>query len=57
MEEDIQPLTEPIISTNKTKNFDIVEKTIPNTTFDWIFFKDMMNNTELIRNVILQFYT
>lgn len=33
MEEDIQPITEPIIAPIKAKDFDIVEKEIPEFTF------------------------
>jgi hypothetical protein len=49
-DEDAQAITEPIIATERAKEFDIVEK-IPETTFDYEFMKFLMKNPELIRNV------
>lgn len=51
MEEDAQPITQPIIEPIKSKNFDMVEKEIPETTFSFEFLASMMNKPELIRNV------
>lgn len=50
-EEDTQPITQPIIGIEKSKDFDLVEKTIPETTFNYDFMKFVMQNPELIRNV------
>lgn len=51
MEEDSQPITQPIIETIKSKNFDVVEKELPETTFSFEFLNSMMSKPELIRNV------
>ena len=51
MEEDAQPITQPIIEPIKSKNFDVVEKEIPVTSFGFDFLASMMNKPELIRNV------
>jgi U5 small nuclear ribonucleoprotein component len=34
--EDTQPLTDPIITPVRSKNFDLLEKKMPDTTFDFI---------------------
>lgn len=52
-EEDAQPLTEPIIAPIKRKKFALVEQEFPNTTYDMEYLADMMDNSELIRNVSL----
>lgn len=52
-EEDTQPLTEPIIPPITTKDFDLVEKKIPDTTFEFDFLAGIMTRPELIRNVAL----
>jgi U5 small nuclear ribonucleoprotein component len=49
--EDTQPLTEPIIAPVKSKNFDILEKKMPDTTFDFNFLAGMMDKPGLIRNI------
>ena len=36
-EEDTQPITEPIIAPVKTMDFDLVEKSMPETSFDYNF--------------------
>ncbi len=51
MEEDAQPLTEPIIPLITTKEFDFVEKKIPETNFDYDFMAGLMTKPQLIRNV------
>jgi U5 small nuclear ribonucleoprotein component len=51
MEEDAQPLTEPIIPPITTKEFDFVEKKIPETNFDYDFMAGLMTKPQLIRNV------
>lgn len=53
MEEDAQPITQPLISSLKTKNFDVVESVIPETTFSFEFLCGLMGKPELIRNVAL----
>jgi len=51
-EEDTMGIEEPIIGIPKVKNFDLVEKSIPQTTFDIQFLKDLMKTPEVIRNVM-----
>ncbi|KAM6399367.1 116 kDa U5 small nuclear ribonucleoprotein component-like [Rhynochetos jubatus] len=52
-EEDMQPLTEPIIKPVKTKKFSLMEQTLPVTVYEMDFLADLMDNSELIRNVTL----
>ncbi|XP_013931909.1 PREDICTED: 116 kDa U5 small nuclear ribonucleoprotein component [Thamnophis sirtalis] len=52
-EEDTQPLTEPIIKPVKTKKFSLMEQTLPITVYKMEFLADLMDNSELIRNVTL----
>ena len=54
-EEDTQAITVPIVGTEKAKDFDLVEKTVPETSFDYEFMRFIMGNPELIRNVIIIF--
>mmetsp|Transcript_101971 Transcript_101971/g.287841 ORF Transcript_101971/g.287841 Transcript_101971/m.287841 type:complete len:985 (-) Transcript_101971:157-3111(-) len=49
--EDTQPLTDPIITPVRSKNFDYLEKKLPDTTFDFNFLAGMMDKPGLIRNV------
>jgi len=51
--EDTQPLTDPIIAPVKSKNFDLLEKKMPETTFDFNFLAGMMDKPGLIRNISL----
>jgi U5 small nuclear ribonucleoprotein component len=51
MEEDTQPITEPIVPPIVSKEFDIIEKKIPNTNFEFDFLAGLMTKPELIRNV------
>jgi U5 small nuclear ribonucleoprotein component len=51
MEEDAQPLTEPIVAPMVKRDFDILEKSIPETNFDYDFMAGLMTRPELIRNV------
>lgn len=53
MEEDYQPLTEPIVPPVVTKEFDLVESKIPETNFDFDFLAGLMTKPELVRNVAL----
>ncbi|CAL1292395.1 unnamed protein product [Larinioides sclopetarius] len=52
-EEDTQALTEPIIAPVKKKKFSYVEQELPHTKYDLEFLADLMDNTDLIRNVAL----
>lgn len=52
-EEDAQPLTEPIIAPVKRAKFAMVERDIPDTTYELEFLADLMDTPELIRNVAL----
>mmetsp|Transcript_23381 Transcript_23381/g.53954 ORF Transcript_23381/g.53954 Transcript_23381/m.53954 type:complete len:979 (-) Transcript_23381:222-3158(-) len=49
--EDTQPLTDPIIAPVQSKNFDLLEKKMPDTTFDFNFLAGMMDKPNLVRNV------
>merc|ERR1719230_1749160 len=49
--EDTQPLTDPIIAPVRSKNFDLLEKKMPDTTFDFNFLAGMMDKPGLIRNI------
>jgi U5 small nuclear ribonucleoprotein component len=51
MEEDTQPITEPMIPPIQTKEFDLLAKTIPETTFEFDFLAGLMTKPELIRNI------
>jgi len=51
MEEDAQPLTEPIVAPMVKRDFDILEKSIPETIFEYDFMAGLMTRPELIRNV------
>mmetsp|Transcript_60870 Transcript_60870/g.188467 ORF Transcript_60870/g.188467 Transcript_60870/m.188467 type:complete len:986 (+) Transcript_60870:87-3044(+) len=51
--EDTQPLTDPIIVPVQSKNFDLLEKKMPDTTFDFDFLAGMMDKPGLIRNVCM----
>jgi 116 kDa U5 small nuclear ribonucleoprotein component len=50
--EDTQPLTDPIITPVQSKNFDFLEKKMPDTTFDFNFLAAMMDKPNLIRNIM-----
>lgn len=52
-EEDSQPLTEPIIKPVKMKRFTLMEQELPATVYDMEFLADLMDSSELIRNVTL----
>ncbi|MCQ2816374.1 MAG: 116 kDa U5 small nuclear ribonucleoprotein component [archaeon] len=51
MEEDSQPITEPIIPPPKKNTFDLYEKEIPTTSFNFDFLSSLMNYPSLIRNI------
>lgn len=52
-DEDTQPLETPIIAPIKAKNFAIVEKELPKTSFDYKFLAGLMDHPHLIRNMCL----
>lgn len=52
-DEDTQPLETPIIAPVKAKNFAIVEKAMPETTFDYKFLAGLMDHPKLVRNLCL----
>ncbi|XP_046847131.1 116 kDa U5 small nuclear ribonucleoprotein component-like [Xenia sp. Carnegie-2017] len=52
-EEDTQPLTEPIIAPVKNRKFVLAEQDLPVTTYEIEYLADLMDNTDLIRNVSL----
>ncbi|TRY59810.1 hypothetical protein DNTS_035239 [Danionella cerebrum] len=52
-EEDTQPLTEPIIKPVRMKQFTLMEQELPATVYDMEFLADLMDSSELIRNVTL----
>mmetsp|Transcript_27355 Transcript_27355/g.63811 ORF Transcript_27355/g.63811 Transcript_27355/m.63811 type:complete len:969 (-) Transcript_27355:197-3103(-) len=49
--EDTQPLTDPIIAPVQSKNFDLLEKQMPETTFDFNFLAGLMDKPNLVRNM------
>ena len=51
MEEDAQPITEPIIAPIQNKKFDIYEKEIPELNFSIDYLNNLINNPKLIRNI------
>mmetsp|Transcript_18041 Transcript_18041/g.34206 ORF Transcript_18041/g.34206 Transcript_18041/m.34206 type:complete len:985 (-) Transcript_18041:241-3195(-) len=52
-DEDTQPLETPIIAPVKNKQFMHVEKTLPQTTFNFKYLAGLMDHPNLIRNVAL----
>ncbi|CAD8208930.1 unnamed protein product [Paramecium octaurelia] len=52
-EEDAQPITQPMIAPLKSKEFDIQETQIPQTTFDYEFLCRISKNPALVRNVAI----
>ncbi|XP_077591141.1 116 kDa U5 small nuclear ribonucleoprotein component [Stigmatopora nigra] len=52
-EEDTQPLTEPIIKPVRHRQFTLMEQELPSTVYEMEFLADLMDSTELIRNVTL----
>ena len=51
MEEDAQPIETPIIAAVKVKNFSVLEKQVPKTTYSTEFITSLMQNPKLVRNV------
>ncbi|XP_041973849.1 116 kDa U5 small nuclear ribonucleoprotein component [Aricia agestis] len=52
-EEDTQALDKPLIEPVKNKKFQMQEQELPETTYDMEYLADMLDNTELMRNVTL----
>ncbi|XP_045456514.1 116 kDa U5 small nuclear ribonucleoprotein component [Melitaea cinxia] len=52
-EEDTQALDKPLIEPVKHKKFQMQEQHLPDTTYDMEYLADMLDNTNLIRNVTL----
>jgi len=52
-DEDTQPLETPIIAPIKTKNFENVEKTLPQTTYSFRYLASLMDHPQFVRNVVL----
>ncbi|XP_048481923.1 116 kDa U5 small nuclear ribonucleoprotein component [Plutella xylostella] len=52
-EEDTQALDKPLIEPLKQKNFQVQEQQLPETTYNMEYLADMLDNTNLIRNVTL----
>ncbi|CAK64491.1 unnamed protein product (macronuclear) [Paramecium tetraurelia] len=52
-QEDAQPITQPMIAPLKSKEFDIQETQIPQTTFDYEFLCRISKNPALVRNVAI----
>ena len=50
-EEDTQPLEVPIIAPLKERCFELIEESLPSTTFNWSFLTSLMDSTSLIRNI------
>ena len=50
-EEDMQPITEPIIPPAFPKVFDLLEPSLPQTTFNYEFVSHLMTVPALIRNI------
>ena len=51
LDEDTQPLEEPIIKPIKVKNFSVLEKSAPKLTYSVEFMVGLMSNPLLIRNI------
>eukprot|EP00002_Diphylleia_rotans_P024681 TRINITY_DN4880_c0_g1_i1.p1 TRINITY_DN4880_c0_g1~~TRINITY_DN4880_c0_g1_i1.p1 ORF type:complete len:976 (+),score=217.16 TRINITY_DN4880_c0_g1_i1:58-2985(+) len=52
-DEDTMPLSEPIIAPVKTKDFEIYERTMPETFYNTQYLKDIMKYPEFTRNISL----
>ena len=50
-EEDTQPITQPIVAPIRPKDFDIVEKSTPETVYSHTYLQSLMPHAELVRNV------
>jgi U5 small nuclear ribonucleoprotein component len=52
-DEDTQPLSEPIIAPIKTKKFEILEHTLPQTNYNKEFLLELQKYPDLVRNIAL----
>ncbi|XP_050663601.1 116 kDa U5 small nuclear ribonucleoprotein component [Leptidea sinapis] len=52
-EEDTQALDKPLIEPVKNKKFQLQEQQLPYTTYDMEYMADMLDNTNLMRNIAL----
>ncbi|XP_026194334.1 116 kDa U5 small nuclear ribonucleoprotein component, partial [Cyclospora cayetanensis] len=52
-EEDLQPITEPIIATTKLSDFDLLESELPETTFSFDYLAGLMHSPQCVRNICL----
>ncbi|KRX56036.1 U5 small nuclear ribonucleoprotein component [Trichinella sp. T9] len=52
-EEDTQPLTEPIVKPVRPKKFQAIERDLPETVYNKEYLADLMDCSNLIRNVAL----
>eukprot|EP01054_Gregarina_sp_Poly1_P004284 Gregarina_sp_Poly_1__4283@NODE_232_length_11105_cov_98_544211_g205_i0_p1_GENE_NODE_232_length_11105_cov_98_544211_g205_i0NODE_232_length_11105_cov_98_544211_g205_i0_p1_ORF_typecomplete_len1029_score172_03GTP_EFTU/PF00009_27/9e33EFTUD2/PF16004_5/1_1e29EFTUD2/PF16004_5/4_6e03EFG_IV/PF03764_18/4e21EFG_C/PF00679_24/4_4e17GTP_EFTU_D2/PF03144_25/7_9e12EFG_II/PF14492_6/3e10MMR_HSR1/PF01926_23/0_001SRPRB/PF09439_10/0_036GBP/PF02263_19/0_064_NODE_232_length_11105_cov_98_544211_g205_i039937079 len=52
-EEDTQPITEPIIAPARPNEFDLLERQLPETTFNYEFVQATMKHPQLVRHVCL----
>lgn len=52
-EEDTQALDKPLIEPIKQKKFQVQEQQLPETNYDMEYLADMLDNTNLMRNVTL----
>ena len=52
-EEDTQPLSQAIVKSTKVKKFALVEQSLPETTFDFNYMTQMLEEPNLVRNIAL----
>lgn len=52
-EEDTQPLSEPIVAPVKKLKFSYIEQDLPVTAYEVEYLADLMDNTDLIRNLAI----
>ncbi|KPI95365.1 PREDICTED: 116 kDa U5 small nuclear ribonucleoprotein component [Papilio xuthus] len=52
-EEDTQALDKPLVEPVKQKKFQVQEQQLPETTYDMEYMADMLDNTNLMRNITL----
>lgn len=52
-EEDTQALDKPLVEPVKHKKFQVQEQQLPETKYDMEYLADMLDNTNLMRNVTL----
>lgn len=52
-EEDTQALDKPLVEPVKHKKFQVQEQQLPETNYDMEYLADMLDNTNLMRNITL----